>query len=306
MNEMLAEAEFRRRVQAAANAYAVPQQQADELAMTIGQLPGWQQAPYVAAWTHATVLKAAGNWAVLSARTSPTSLRCCSPQTDFASPKRSDPTAPSPMTLRRWTGRVRQLQVQHRERRLLASRLPASQCHPGGLRTRRRTFGRHAANRRSRPMTPGSRTATADSACPTPHLPAGDAGAARHFDAGRRGISASLTAGFQGWQALPALGAESAAGRGAMAGLIALLPVTAAGWAFAPWRERRRWQRFIALGAAGLTLALDFAAWVVFASAEQLQYPWFAAALFTFVHAAGPLTLILFLQGWANRADESE
>src|SRR3954454_3205763 len=56
MNEILAEAEFRRRVQAAAIAYAVPQQQADELAVTIGKLPGWQQAPYVAAWTHATVL----------------------------------------------------------------------------------------------------------------------------------------------------------------------------------------------------------------------------------------------------------
>ncbi|GAA2617378.1 hypothetical protein GCM10010399_55470 [Dactylosporangium fulvum] len=118
--------------------------------------------------------------------------------------------------------------------------------------------------------------------------------------------SAILTAGFQAWRALPALGAESAVGRGTMTGLIALLPVAAAGWAFAPWRERRRWQRFIALGAAGLALALDFGAWVAFAGTERLPSPWFAAAVFTCIHACGPLTLILFLQGWTGRANESE
>ncbi|MEU0559387.1 hypothetical protein [Dactylosporangium sp. NPDC006015] len=118
--------------------------------------------------------------------------------------------------------------------------------------------------------------------------------------------AAMLTAGFQAWRALPALGVESEVGLGAMTGLVAVLPAAAAGWAFAPWRERQRWQRFIALGAAGLALALDFATWVVFARAEQLPSPWFAAAMFTFVHASGPLTLILFLQAWMSRANEPE
>ncbi|MEU0559388.1 hypothetical protein [Dactylosporangium sp. NPDC006015] len=56
MAEVLTGDEFQRRVQAAAAAYVVPQQRVDELAETVDALPSWQQAPYVAAWTHATVL----------------------------------------------------------------------------------------------------------------------------------------------------------------------------------------------------------------------------------------------------------
>ncbi|WP_327007570.1 hypothetical protein OHA72_10045 [Dactylosporangium sp. NBC_01737] len=112
--------------------------------------------------------------------------------------------------------------------------------------------------------------------------------------------ASTVTAGVQVWRALPTLGADSPLAHGALAGLIALLPTVAAGWAYTPRRTRLRWQRGLALAVGGLTLALDFTAWVVYASAEQLPSPWFAAAMFTFTHACGPLTLILLLQTWTS------
>ncbi|GAA2591936.1 hypothetical protein GCM10010399_23070 [Dactylosporangium fulvum] len=314
MNESLAETEFHRRVQAAAIAYDVPQQQADELAMTIGKLPGWQQAPYVAAWTHATVLS------LIERHAGCQQLGCpvCADLTDIIAMLLASDALRLTEALGPNSAFAHDPQALDRASRAAPNASGAS------------TAGESASSVAVPPQRATDETADVRSSRRQPTVSA-DGARQPHGDGGLRlpdatsarrlapatlallGVltlvvvaSASLTAGFQAWQALPALGAESAAGRGVMAGLIALLPVTAVGWAFAPWRERRRWQRFIALGAAGLTLALDFAAWVVFASAEQLPYPWFAAAMFTFVHAAGPLTLIMFLQGWASRADKSE
>ncbi|WP_432984128.1 hypothetical protein [Dactylosporangium sp. CA-233914] len=313
MTESLTGDEFHRRVQAAATAFSVPQQRVDELAETIGTLPSWQQAPFVAAWTHATVLSLVERHAGCQQLDCPS----CADLSDIIAML----LAAGALRLTEALGRNStgdDLEVLDR----------ASQAGPSTPEVS--TAGETASSGAVPPQRAADELTDVRSSRRQATIPA-DATRQPHTGSGRRRradaslrrmapawlvllsavtlvvvASAILTAGFQAWRALPALGAESAVGRATMTGLIALLPVAAVGWAFAPWRERRRWQQIIALGAAGLALALDFAAWVAFAGTERLPSSWFAASMFTCIHACGPLTLILFLQGWTSRANESE
>ncbi|MEU2169589.1 hypothetical protein ACH47V_26410 [Micromonospora chersina] len=117
------------------------------------------------------------------------------------------------------------------------------------------------------------------------------------------GLSIVLAA-QQAWRALPASGMVSLLDRGTLTILIALLPTIMVWWAFSPRADRPRPGWWLALGVGGLALAGDFAAWVTYASAQSLPSPWVAPAMFTFIHACGPLALILPLQTWATPAEE--
>jgi hypothetical protein len=313
--------QFRRRVQAVAVQYQVPQPRIQELAAAIGSMPGRQQTVYVAGWTHAVMLSVIERHAGCQEPDCGT----CADFTDILAMLMA----------------AEELRLDEAFDDIVRDAL--------GAEARRQTV--ETAAGRTEPSTPvpstggeqGARAAACGAAppdqapgeptCirPARHwttVPAGETGHL-HWNGSRRwpattarrmapvwllliGVvtavvvaASTVTAGVQAWRALPALGADSPLAQGVLTGLIALLPTVAAGWAYAPWRERLRWQRRLALAVGGLALVLDFAAWVVYASAEQLPSPWFAAAMFTFIHACGPLTLILFLQGSTSSNDEA-